>query len=192
MTRAYAELDAEIMRRVTVDSDGCWIVAARDNGSGYQWLFRDYAHRHMHRIHVGPIPAGYEVDHLCVQPACANPAHLEAVTPQENKRREFARKRSCIRGHPLPEFEVGINRPCSPCHAIRQAKRARRIAAGESLPVTVQDHQHGTRTAYNYGCRCDRCKNANRLYRQRRRAQIKAGDGTAIRLWHAAPVKAAS
>ncbi len=186
MTRAFADLAAEIMRRVTVDSDGCWIVAARDNGSGYQWLFGDYAHRHMHRMHVGPIPAGYEVDHLCVQPACANPAHLEAVTPQENKRREFARKRSCIRGHPLPEFEVGRNRPCSPCHVIRQAKRTRRIAAGERPQATVQDHQHGTRTAYNYGCRCDTCTNANRLYAQRRRARVKARKSTSVRQWHVA------
>lgn len=32
-----------------------------------------------------------EVDHLCFNPSCCNPDHLEAVTPQENKRRRRAK-----------------------------------------------------------------------------------------------------
>jgi hypothetical protein len=35
----------------------------------------------------GPIPEGYVVDHLCRNPNCVNPSHLEAVTNEENIRR---------------------------------------------------------------------------------------------------------
>lgn len=52
------------------------------------------AHCFSYELHKGPIPAGYEVDHLCLIGRCVNPDHLEAVTPAENKRRAAAvRKR---------------------------------------------------------------------------------------------------
>jgi hypothetical protein len=37
--------------------------------------------------HNKEIPDGYEIDHLCENPQCVNPEHLEAVTRQENLRR---------------------------------------------------------------------------------------------------------
>ena len=43
-----------------------------------------YAHRVAHEIYKGPIPEGYEVDHLCGETLCVNPDHLEAVTTQTN------------------------------------------------------------------------------------------------------------
>lgn len=42
---------------------------------------RDYAHRQSHRLHIGPIPEGFEVDQLCKNRRCVEPSHLEAVTP---------------------------------------------------------------------------------------------------------------
>jgi hypothetical protein len=35
----------------------------------------------------GPVPSGLELDHLCRNPSCVRPDHLEAVTHQENLRR---------------------------------------------------------------------------------------------------------
>lgn len=44
-------------------------------------------HRAAYEIHVGPIPEGLTLDHLCCVKACCNPAHLEPVTALENYRR---------------------------------------------------------------------------------------------------------
>jgi HNH endonuclease len=45
------------------------------------------AHRFSYELHVGPIPLGLVVDHLCGVRACVNPAHLEPVTHLVNTRR---------------------------------------------------------------------------------------------------------
>jgi hypothetical protein len=168
VTLPDADLLGTIKARSVVTESGCWIFAGSDNGHGYQSISGDYAHRHIHRLCIGPIPDGYEVDHLCFRPACVNPAHLEAVTPEENQRRAFTAKVECKHGHPLPPFE-GKNRPCAPCHAMREAKRKQRIRDGLRPPVQVRPEQHGTRTGYHYGCRCDDCQAAQAAYDAARR-----------------------
>jgi len=63
------------------------------------------AHQVAYELRVGPIPDGLEMDHLCRNAHCVNPAHLEPVTHQENSRRglgptaENARKTGCPYGH---------------------------------------------------------------------------------------------
>lgn len=70
----------------------CWIwqlKTAKTTGygiariKGRDWL----AHRWYYEQHVGAIPEGLQIDHLCSQRDCVNPAHLEAVTPLQNARR---------------------------------------------------------------------------------------------------------
>lgn len=81
-----------------VDEDsGCWVWQRYICRSGYGRLTVNgkniRAHRYYYENNVGTIPTGYIIDHLCNNRACVNPSHLEAVTPQENTLRAYARKR---------------------------------------------------------------------------------------------------
>ena len=76
-----------------VDPDtGCWnwqlFVSARGYGrSGGKDHSSSLAHRVVYERLVGPIPEGLQLDHLCRNPRCVNPAHLEPVTQNVNQRR---------------------------------------------------------------------------------------------------------
>lgn len=63
-------------------------------------------HRVVWMLLRGPIPEGYEIDHVrsrgCESRACCDVAHLEPVTHAENMARSRpATKVACIRGHKL-------------------------------------------------------------------------------------------
>jgi hypothetical protein len=76
---------------------GCvlWMgpVAGKDRLYGVFWDGgrRVYAHRWIYEKVVGPIPEGYELDHICGHKNCVRPSHLEPVTHKENARRAAAR-----------------------------------------------------------------------------------------------------
>lgn len=78
--------------------EGCWEWSAAHNPkSGYAVMRVDgtlrYAHRLSYELHVGPIPDGLVIDHLCMNRGCVNPAHLEPVTQGENTRRAARARR---------------------------------------------------------------------------------------------------
>lgn len=77
-----------------VDRDGpggCWLMTGGHNGLGYVQFqaggVRRVAHRVAFELERGPIPDGLVLDHLCREPRCVNPAHLEPVTQRENTMR---------------------------------------------------------------------------------------------------------
>lgn len=74
--------------------DGCWPWTRATSAKGYGKYMPTTSHVGAHRVAyeylVGPIPDGLELDHLCRNVLCCNPAHLEPVTHQENMRRAAA------------------------------------------------------------------------------------------------------
>lgn len=83
--------------------NGCheWTADSGNSGYGRFWVAgtqKALAHRWAYEYHVGPIPDGLVIDHLCRHKLCVNPEHLEAVTMSENVLRgEGPAKRSAMR-----------------------------------------------------------------------------------------------
>lgn len=82
-----------ILRTVAIDRDGYSLI--RESGGQTR-----RAHRVSYEIHVGPIPPGLQLDHLChtrdlgcaggrgcMHRRCVHPYHLEPVTNRENAAR---------------------------------------------------------------------------------------------------------
>jgi hypothetical protein len=130
----------------TDEATGCWEWMGCKNPKGYGRIQpggRGHAPRPAHRVAYElsgkTIPPGLQLDHLCRNPSCVNPAHLEAVTHRENQLRgnsawaRVMRTGQCLRGHPrikenlyVRKDRAGVN--CIPCRKelgkLRASKRS--------------------------------------------------------------------
>lgn len=109
-------------------ADECWEWrgARSDNGYGTFWNGQRtvLVHRWSYEHHVGPIPEGLTIDHLCRNRLCVNPAHLEPVTFTENIRRRQRLITHCKSGHEFTPENTYVLHPKNG----RQCRTCRRIA----------------------------------------------------------------
>ncbi len=122
--------------KIALTDTGCieWIASSDSKGygkfqceSGRNGRLMP-AHRWAYEWIVGPIPVGLQLDHLCRNRLCVNPAHLEPVSQQENILRgvglaaENAEKTACPVGHPY----AGDNLYTNPTTGSRLCRACRR------------------------------------------------------------------
>lgn len=133
-----------VVAGVRVNEFGCWIWQGATDSRGYGRISIHnrrscLAHRVAYEAFVGKCDDELELDHLCRNPSCVNPWHLEPVTHEENVRRGSAgavngarmhAKTHCKYGHPYTSENTRIDtrgaRVCRTCQ--RNWTRRRREA----------------------------------------------------------------
>lgn len=141
------------------EETGCWFwCGALVNGYGHIGIVLNgkLKHKKVHRVsyelYVGPIPEGLTLDHLCRNPACFNPDHLEPVTLGENVRRGFSpsttnrEKTHCVHGHEYtPENTYTPPNGQRVCQTCRRAHVVRRNEAKRTGKPSIIPRSEGQR-----------------------------------------------
>lgn len=122
------------LAKLRINRDGCWEALPKHRqsngymkiGLGSREAGKQWAHIVLYEYFVGPVPEGLELDHLCQNPPCCNPWHLEPVTHQVNVSRgnspgaEAGRTGKCRRGHSNWYQKKNGARQCRDCKNLTQ------------------------------------------------------------------------
>jgi len=125
---------------LVLKNSGCWEWQGYRNKDHYGHISVKgrsvYAHRFFYEKVKAEIPRGLFIDHLCRNPPCVNPAHLEPVTLRENNRRGWMFRNPlfdenhCKAGHELKDGNFRItcdgSKTCRICKKAEDAERYRR------------------------------------------------------------------
>lgn len=113
----YGRVTSRSRADYKIDTNGCWVWQKS--------LLRGYAHSgttgrkkpyylYYERAH-GPVPAGHEIHHVCKNPACVNPTHLEAIHRRQHDLEHFLHERGGLTLEDVREIrELGRNPVVSP------------------------------------------------------------------------------
>jgi len=134
------EIQLRLLSRILIGGgpgyggDTCWTWTGGLTQSGYGQVHYQNRNRPAHRLSYelfrGPIPENHDLDHLCQNPACIYPGHLEPVTPRVNQVRSPStiagsntRKTHCTYGHEFTDENTRLDsrgsRRCKTCEAAR-------------------------------------------------------------------------
>jgi len=133
-----------LMSRVTKSKDSCWVW----NGAlvrGYGVINIDgkteYVHRVVFAASVKKFDKSLTLDHICRNPRCVNPEHLEPVTRSENVRRmNLSQPRDrCRKGHLYVEYGKTKNGRCIKCYESSPSRQGRSVSQSKPYRQLVRD-----------------------------------------------------
>lgn len=115
---SYQNAAPRFWLKVRVNPGRCWNWIGSTNQQGYgqmtvrqgfRWVTAG-ASRVSYALIVGPIPRDMTIDHLCYNPNCVNPEHLEVVSFEENLARRRPRQNAPggeVSGYPPASSQYG-------------------------------------------------------------------------------------
>lgn len=168
-------LPVRFWQSIRVSSGGCWEWAGSKFGTGYGRYRhergdrgRQLAHRVSYRVLAGEFDSGLDIDHLCRNKICVNPAHLEPVPHHVNQDRSplikvaFAARveaqkaiTHCPQGHEYTENNTRRDkRGCRVCRTCqRAAQKAYAAANRDKLSAAAEARRLADPELHRARCR---------------------------------------